>query len=329
MDSTLDLSRWREVPRGVTYRRWSIVATGLRQLIRTRFFKFLLSAAWSGGFLIAVAGFVFSQSLASGGWLETLATKLGPRAEALFTVMTGLVAMFPDIVVHGVFTVIFWAHSFLGLWLSLLAMTSVVPQLITRDRGSNALIVYLARPLTSTDYLLGKLGIIVGVLVLVWTGPLLFGWLLSMLFATDRDFIVFSFSPLMRALAFHGIALVSIAAIALGVSALGRKPQITTSMWMCLWIVFGVIASPPKAPDWIKRMSFTHDLGEARQEIFRLDAALSDAAAQLPILDQRFVSNLESAGKRAQSSDFNGAFMALGIFVVGSSFVFFRKLRPE
>lgn len=329
MDSSLDLSRWHEVPRGVNYRRWSIVATGLRQLIRTRFFKILLSAAWSAGFMIAVAGFAFSQSLASGGWLENLAQRIGPRAEALFSVMTGLVAMFPDIVVHGVFTLIFWAHSFLGLWLSLLAMTTLVPQLITRDRGSNALIVYLARPLTSTDYLLGKLGIIVGVLALMWTGPLIFGWLLSMLFATDRDFIVYSFSPLLRALLFNGISLVSIAAIALGVSALGRKPQITTAAWMGLWIVFGVIAAPPKAPDWIKRMSFTHNLSEVRQEVFRLDTALGDAAAQLPILDQRFVNNLSAAGKKAEATDFNGALMGLGFFVVGSSFVFFRKLRPE
>ncbi len=333
MDNTsaqsLDLSRWREVPRGVAYRRWSIVATGLRQLIRTRFFKILISVAWSAGLMIAVAGFAFSQSLASGGWLENFAVRIGPRAEALFTVLTGLVAMFPDIVVHGVFTVIFWAHSFLGLWLSLLALTVLVPQLITRDRGSNALIVYLSRPLTSTDYLLGKLGIIVGVIALMWTGPLLCGWLLSMLFATDRDFIVYSFSPLARALAFNGLALVSIAAIALGVSALGRKPQITTVAWMCLWIVFGVMAAPPRAPNWIKRMSFTRDLSEVRQEVFRLDSALSDAAQQLPLLDQRFVGNLSAAGKKAEASDVNGALVGLGLFVAGSSFVFFRKLRPE
>ena len=329
MDSSLDLSRWREVPHGVAYRRWSIVTAGLRQLIQTRYFKFLLSVAWSAGLMIAVAGFAFSQSLASGGWLQNLAVKFGPRAEALFAVLTGLVAMFPDIVVRGVFTAVFWAHSFLGLWLSLLALTVLVPQLITRDRASNALIVYLSRPLTSVDYLLGKLGTIVGVIVLVWTGPLVVGWLLSMLFATDRDFVVYSFSPLVRALTFNGIALVALASIALGVSALGRKPQVTTAAWMCLWLVFGVVASPPKAPEWIKRMSFTSDLSEVRQEVFRLDTALSDAALQLPLLDQRFVSNLTDLGKKAEATDFRGALAGLGLFVLGTSFVFFRKLRPE
>ncbi len=92
---SLDLSRWREAPRGIGYRRWSIVATGLRQLLRTRFFKFVLSVAWSAGLMIAVAGFVFSQSVADGGWLQDIAVRFGPRTEALFKVLSGLVAMFP------------------------------------------------------------------------------------------------------------------------------------------------------------------------------------------------------------------------------------------
>ncbi len=329
MDNSLDLSRWQEIPRGVAYRRWTIISIGLRQLFRLKFFKILLTVAWIGGALIAAGGFAFSQSVAEGGWLESLAVRFGPRPEALFKVLTGLMTMYPDIIVHAVFTVIFWAHSFLGLWLSLLALTVLVPQLITRDRASNALLVYLSRPLTTIDYLLGKLGIIVGVLVLLWTGPLLFGWLLSMLFATDSDFVVYSISPLLRALTFNGIALVTLAAIALGVSALGRKSTVTTIAWLGLWLVLGFLALPPKAPSWVKRMSYTTDLSEVRQEVFRLDQALTEAAEGLPLLDQRTVANLAGAGRRAQSTDFTGALVALGFFVAGSSFVFFRKLRPE
>ncbi|MDP3069752.1 MAG: ABC transporter permease subunit [Opitutaceae bacterium] len=326
---SLDLSRWREAPQGVGYRRRVIAMAGLRQLLRTRFFRILLGLAWSGGALIAAGGFVFSQSIATGGWLETLAVKFGPRAEAVVAAIGGLVTLYPDICVRGVFTLLFWAHSFFGLWLSLLALTTLVPSLITRDRASHALVVYLSRPLTSVDYLLGKLGTIVGVLLLVWTGPLLFGWLLSMLFATDRDFVVYSFGPLLRALAFNGIALVALAAIALGVSALGRSSRVTVMVWIGLWAVLGAFASGPRTPAWFARASFTHDLGQVRQEVFRLDAVLATASAELPIFDQRFMGNLAAAGKKAEATDFTGALAALGVFVVGSSFVFLRRLRPE
>ena len=326
---SLDLSRWREAPRGVGYRRWTIVSSGLRQLFRRKFLRILLGVAWTAGLAIAAAGFLFSQSVATGGWLETLAVRFGPRAEAVVSAVGAFVLLYPDICVRGVFTLIFWAHSFLGLWLSLLALTSLVPGLITRDRASNALIVYLARPLNSFDYLLGKLGTIVGVLLLVWTGPLLLGWLLSMLFATDRDFIVYSFAPLLRALLFNGIALVTLASIALGVSAIGRSSRITVIVWICLWSIFGVMATNPRASDWIKRASFTRDLGEVRQQVFKLDSVLTAASEQLPILNQRFATNLAQAGKKAEPTDFDGALIALGVFVVGSSFIFFRKLRPE
>ena len=329
MEPTLDLSRWRERPRGVGYRRWIITSTGLRQLGATRMFRLLLSLAWSAGVVIAAIGFLFSQSVATGGWLELLATNFGPRAEAMVSVLGAFVVMFPDVCIGGLFTLVFWGHSFLGLWLSLIVLTVMVPRLITRDRATNALTVYLSRPLTSVDYLLGKLGTIVGVLMLMWTGPLLFGWLLSMVFASDTDFIVYSFSPLLRALAFNGIALVALAAIALGVSAVSRIPRYTTLLWVGLVVLLGTVAAPPKAPDWIKRASFTRNLNEVRQDVFRLDSVLTDAGMNLPLLDRRFAGNLTRAGQKAQATDAGGAMVGLAIFVGLSSFVFLRRLRAE
>lgn len=329
METTLDLSRWRETPRGVGYRRWVIVTTGVRQLTRTRFFRILLAIAWTAGICIALAGFGFSQAVATGGWLEDLAAKFGPRAEAVASAFAAFVLLYPDICVRTVFTSLFWAHSFVGLWLSLFALTALVPQLITRDRASNALTVYLARPLTSADYLLGKLGIVVGVLVLLWTGPLLCGWLLSMLVAPNRDFIVYSFEPLLRALAFHGIALVSLAAIALGVSAVGRSSRATVILWLGLWLILGSVAAPPPAPVWIKRASFTQNLDQARREVFNLDEALTAAGEQLPLFNPHMAADLARAGDAAEATDTRGALGALAAFVVLSSFVFLRRLRPE
>jgi hypothetical protein len=329
MEASLDLSRWRETPRGVGYRRWTIVSTGLAQLFRLRFFKILFALACLAGLALAGLGFAFSQAIASGGWLETAAGYIGPRAEAVVAMIAGFVTLYPDVCIGGWFTLLFWAHSFVGLWLSLLALTTMVPRLITRDRATNALTVYLSRPLTTADYLFGKLGMIVGVLVAMWTGPLLFGWLLSVVFAPDRDFIVYSFQPLLRALLFNGIALVTLASIALGVSAIGRTARSTIPVWIGLWLIMGVFTLEPQAPAWFRRASFTQNLNEVRQGVLRVDQALITAGEILPLTNQRFAQNLSSAGRKAQGSDFAGALASLGVFVVLSSFVFARKLRPE
>lgn len=215
METTFDLSRWQEKPQGVGYRRWVIVSAGLRQVLRLRLFRILIFIGAIAGALIGIAGFIFSQSVASGGWLESLATNFGPRAESVIAAFNALVLLYPDVCVHGLFTLIFGLQSFLALWLCLIGLTALIPRLVTQDRGSNALTIYLARPLTSVDYLLGKLGIVAGLVLVLWTAPLIAGWLVSMLLSPNRDFLVYSLRPLGNALLFNGIALVSLAAISL------------------------------------------------------------------------------------------------------------------
>src|SRR5690606_25662680 len=157
--------------------------------------------------------------------------------------------------------------------------------------------------LTSGDYLLGKLGMIAGVIVVMWTGPLLFGWLLSVGLAPNRDFIVYSLEPLGRALLFNLIGLVSLASIALGVSAVSRTSRNTVILWIGLWLILGAVAKPPASPAWLKRASFTQSLDEARQGILRIDTALATAAESLPLLDAEFSRNLGKAGQLAQPND--------------------------
>ena len=329
MEASLDLSRWSEKPRGVGYRRWTIISTGLRQLFRLRLFRILIALAWISGVLLAALGFLFSQTLATGGWLETLAAQFGPRMQAISSVTAALILMYPEVCVGGWFSLIFWLHSFAGLGLSLVALTAMVPRLITRDRATNALTVYLSRPLTSADYLLVTHGMIVGVVAVMWTGPLLFGWLLSVGLAPNRDFIIYSLEPLTRALLFHGIGVITLSAVALGVSAMSRTSRTTIILWLGLWLILGAVAKPPEAPTWLKRASFVENLHEARQGILRLDVALIEAAETLPLADQRLARNLGRAGSKASPDDLNGALASLGVFVVLSSFVFLRRLRPE
>ncbi len=329
MDASLDLSRWRTAPRGVGYRRWTIIVTGLRQIFRLRFFKIPLAVAWTAGALIALLGFAFAQTIVSGGWLESLASTFGPRGQAVASTIGALVLLYPDVCIGGFFTLVFWLHSFVGLWLSLIALTSVIPRLITRDRASNALIVYLSRPLTSTDYLLGKLGIIIGVLAAMWTGPLLFGWLLSVVFAPDSEFILHSFDPLLSALLFHAIALVTLAAIALGVSALGRTSRSAILLWIGLWVILGFFTVDRRSPMWLQRASFTNNLTQVRNAILRPDAALLTAGEELPLTNRQFAANLTRAGTNVHAADFDGALISLGAFVALSSAVFLRRIRPE
>jgi ABC-2 type transport system permease protein len=329
MENSLNLSRWRETPRGVGYRRWVITSTGLRHLFRFKLFVVLVIAAWMAGLAIAILSFSVTQSVGSGGWLEDAAVRFGPRFEAVVATLGGFLALYPDVCIGGLFTLLFWLHSFVGLGLSLVALTLLVPRLIARDQASNALTIYLSRPLTSTDYLVGKLGTIAGVLLLMWTGPLVAGWGLSMMLAPEFDFFAYSFSPFMNGLLFNAIALVVLAAIALAVSALNRSVPPTIILWVGLWLIAGTVAALPLAPVWLQRVSFSHNLAEMRQSVFRLDSALTRAAESLPLLSENIEQNLRTSSRRVRPTDTTGAVIGLGVLTILSSAVFLRKLRPE
>jgi len=329
METTLDLRRWQEKPAGVAYRRWVIVSTGLRQLMRIRFFQILLFLAWTAGLLMAAAGFVFTQSLASGGWLESFAASLGPRPQAIVSAFCSMVLLYPDICIHGLFSSIFWWHSFVGLGLSLVGLSVVIPRLIARDRASNALTIYLSRPLTSLDYLLGKLGIIVGTLLFLWTGPLIFGWLLSMAFAPNSDFFVYSLTALFRAGLFNFISLIVLASVALCVSSLGKTTLSVMMIWIGIWMIGGTIASIPTTPSVVRAASFSHDLYEVRKDLFKLDEILVKAADILPLTDRSLSNNMRRISQYESSSKTSSPYIGLVAIVIVSSLVFSRRLRPE
>jgi len=329
MDARLDFTRWSGQPLGVGYRRWVITATGLRQIFRTKFFRFLLFLAWVAGAALAAFGFLFSQSIAPGGWLEQLGAKIGPEGEAFVKVFCGYVLLYPDVVIHGLYTAVFWWQADTGLFLSLVAMTVIVPRLVTRDRAGNALTVYLSRPLTSFDYLVGKFGIIVGVLLALWTGPLLFGWVLSMLFAPDTTFVVYSLAPLGQALLFNVIGLIVVAALAMGISALTKTTAYTILLWLGAWLFVLPLGAIPFLPPWIRSASFSHDLDVVRLEIFRPDVILARVTDMIPLLDHRTLDTMRDFTAQMRSDNFSWAVGGLVVIVALSSLIFFRRLRPE
>ena len=325
----LDFNRWEGPRRGVNARRWVILSAGLRQLMSLRFFKLLMLVAWTAGVLVAVAGFAFTQTLSETGWLAALAAKGGPRAQAVMSAVSALVLLYPDILVTGMFKSIFWAHSQAGLLLSLVALTILVPSLITRDRASQALTIYLSRPLTSLDYLLGKFGIIVGVILLLWTGPLVVGWLLSILFAPDMVFAQYSLGAMVNALTYNAVGLVVISAIAFGVSSLGKTAAAARLMWIALWIVLGGLASNPFMPGWVRHASFSYNLKMLRDEIFGIGEVLKEAASVVPMLNAEMAQSLEKASHFVGTDELTSVIIGLAVLVGAALLLFMRRVKPE
>jgi hypothetical protein len=201
--------------------------------------------------------------------------------------------------------------------------------LITRDRASNAMTIYLSRPLTSFDYLIGKFGIVVGVLVVIWTGPLLIAWLLSVLFAPDSVFITYSLVPLGRALLYNLIGLIVLSSIAFGISSLAKSSAHTILLWIGAWILVGMVVEFPGLPDWFRYLSFSHGLEQTEIALFEVTEIATRAAAVIPVYGDDIAGGVEIFKEKVRPVPLGHSLAGLAALVVLSSLVFFRRFRPE
>jgi hypothetical protein len=329
MNNPLDLSRWRARPLGLVYRIKTMALAGIRRETQTRLFRWLLALGWVGGFCLALAGYLFNRTIAADGLAQQFSELFGVKGRAVFRIFEGFLALYPDICIGGFFNLLFSVYSKAALFLSLLAMTALVPRLIAPDRASNGLTVYLSRPLTSTDYLLGKLGVIAGVLGLLWTAPLIVGWLVGTTLTPSLESATYSFVALKQALLFNAIALVSLSAIALGISALSTQGRTTLLLWIALWLLPGAMTFTGSKSVWLQRASFNRNLREVRLGLFQSESVYASLATHLTLINKDTKTAIQNMGNDARASDFRGALLSLAALSAGSFLVLMRKLRTE
>lgn len=106
--------------------------------------------------------------------------------------------------------------------------------LIARDRATGALPLYLSRPLTLTDYLLGKIGVIGWFMAMFTLVPNLLIWLVGVL-ADPTDGAWRTALPLLWPIVMQNLAVVLTYSLTiLAVSALCRRPMFAALIWFAL-----------------------------------------------------------------------------------------------
>jgi len=109
-------------------------------------------------------------------------------------------------------------------------------RLIAEDRRTNALSLYLARPLSAGRYLLGK-GVALGVLLAsVYTLPAVLYVLVEALTAPQFELLALAWR-MARTLAVTTLHTGSMTLLALALSASGRKPKLIAIAWIALYLV--------------------------------------------------------------------------------------------
>ncbi|HKY33887.1 MAG TPA: ABC transporter permease subunit [Candidatus Polarisedimenticolia bacterium] len=114
--------------------------------------------------------------------------------------------------------------------------------LIARDLKTNAIQLYLSRPLTRTDYVLGKFGIVAGVAMLLLPVPALLLFIMEIGLSTDTAFLARYFWIPFAILGYSAVVITGAALLSLALSSITRSGRYAGLLFFALVICSRIAA---------------------------------------------------------------------------------------
>jgi len=249
--------------------RWlAITRQGVRQQLRRRRTKWLVSVAF-------VPAFMLAAFLVLWGLIEQNSTILQP--------IMGLLQSLPEEIRSGPksYRTAIWTWAFNTLFdvsqfFVMLLVLAVGPDLISQDLRFNAIPLYLSRPIRRIDYYLGKLGVIGFFLAAVAIAPAVAAYVLGLAFSFDLGVLKDTWHLLVGSVAYGAIMVVSAGTLMLAISSLSRNSRLVGATWVGLWIMSNVTAGvlmTSVKQEWCPLFSYTTNFDRLRDELLDMPAA--------------------------------------------------------
>jgi len=154
----------------------------------------------------------------------------------------------------------------------ILFAAAVAPGVLTTDRTSGMLAMYLASPLNRTTYVLAKAIGIFSVLMLVCVGPILFLILANTLAGVGPGGPLDFLELFVRAAAAGTLTAAFFTGLSMFLSSIPKRWSIASVVIVGVLIVpsiiVGVLTEAGGAPDWVSLFTPSAVIGEAREVIF-------------------------------------------------------------
>jgi ABC-2 type transport system permease protein len=117
----------------------------------------------------------------------------------------------------------------------------VAPRLISQDLRTRAYLLYLSRPLTPFEYVLGKAGVLYVLMTCVATIPALAIYFIGLVLSTSSWAIAETWDIPLRVLLATIFLVLPTSAIALAMSSMTKESRYASFAWFSLWLVGQVV----------------------------------------------------------------------------------------
>lgn len=282
-------SRWTVISASGVKRTWP--SKWLRRMI---FVSFMLML----GFVAPL--FLFEQAVRDPEAWRTLISVLRtlPQMEAINGILNTDFASDAS-VNHARHSV--WSFLLLTLFrypqafILVLVVGITAPPLISNDVRTRAFLIYFSRPITRSEYLLGKMGTLVFYIGAITTAPALLFYLVGVMISPNLEVILSTWDIPLRILAASVVLIVPTASLALMFSSVTSESRYAGFAWFAVWIigyvmyitvvnVTAVTRGALYTDGWRLLLSPYHTLGVVQSWIFGLSTDDSVIAPAMVVL---------------------------------------------
>jgi ABC-2 type transport system permease protein len=270
-----------------------VAQSGVSLVWRRRWLRTMLMLAWLPIVFPAFGIFAFEYSSTEPGMQQFVVQLLsGPfqRPDLAMVALTD-----PDAVRHEIWTILilgFFRYPQLSAMVLLVGL--IAPMLVSYDLRSKAYLLYFSRPLSPSEYILGKAAVVWFFLGVIVTVPAMILYVVGILLSPDLSVIGETWDIPIRVLLASIVLLVPTTALAMCYSSWTSESRYASFAWFATWIL-GFVAyqiltfmnfrpeSVPRRqgePDWQamnidfdrwRLLSPYHTLGKVEAWVFGLD----------------------------------------------------------
>ncbi len=321
---------WEGVHTGIWDRRRVIAQNGLTACLRGKLLRYVIVVSWGGGLVLAAFLFFLGQLLVPDSILVRFANQISPGFRSFITMMTSWLQDHPEVSIGTTQNVLFYYYGVYAINVSIVALGMVLPNLITRDLASNAIVIYSSKAMTRGDYLLGKFSTAFGVIALTWLLPVCGAWFIGNLLAPDWSFFWHSRMALIHMLIFGLVSMSVLSFLALGVSAVSSREKSTPALWFSWWVL-GKAIEPiaDHTMHWLRHVSFFYDLKQIGLAVFHLGRELQTAEDSIPVFGSMLRNVSPETHAALNHPTLGGSFLALALMLLAAGLIIRKRVVPE
>ena len=311
-------------------RRGVIAWQGFKSALTMKSARFFITMGWATALAQTAILFFIGQLLVEDSLVFlVLEGAQGPIRGIARGLITWLVDH-PEISVRATHTLLFYFFASWTMPLAIVIGLVAVPNAISRDLASNAILVYQSKAVNRLDYLMGKWASLFGLMSMTWFLPLAAAWFFGNLMAPSWTFFWHSKLALFRLSVFAIPTMSILAILMLGVSALNKRPASTIAIWLAIWIAPAAFLVPIayQTKDWLRFLSFTHNLKQFASGVFQLGKEFELVEKNIPVFGD-VMSGAVSKFRILDTPDVGTAILALGLMIILASVTLWRKVRPQ